>query len=375
MHKGHRKTKVGIVGCGKISSVYFEAGQKFDAIEIIACADLKLELARASAEKYRVPSASGVEELLADPQVEIVINLTIPAAHATVGIAALRAGKSVYNEKPLAVSRDDAREMLRIASERNLRIGCAPDTFLGGGLQTCRQLIDEGAIGEPLGASAFMLSPGVEAWHPSPDFYYQTGGGPLFDMGPYYLTALISMLGPVRRVTGSGRVSFAERTIATAARKGQKIKVEVPTHLASVIDFASGPIATLVTSFDVAATQFHNMEIYGSEGTLVVPDPNTFGGEIWLRARGETDWRSMPLTHIYSENSRGIGVADMADAIRSGRPHRANGEMAYHVLDIMHAVHEASIENRHIEVASTMKRPEPLPLNLAPGQVSVDAPR
>jgi predicted dehydrogenase len=365
----NRKTKVGIIGCGKISSIYFEAGQKFDAIEIAACADLDLDRARASAATYGVPHAVSVEELLQIPEVEIVINLTIPAAHAEVGLAVLRAGKSVYNEKPLAILREDAQRMIQLAHEKNLRVGGAPDTFLGASLQTCRKLIDDGVIGEPVAASAFMLGRGVESWHPNPDFYYQPGGGPLFDMGPYYLTALTSMLGPVRRVTGSARSSFPERTITTERRRGERIKVEVPTHLAAVLDFASGPIATLVTSFDVAATRMRDIEIYGSEGSLVVPDPNNFTGDVWLKKLGEKEWSSMPLTHIYSENSRGIGVAEMAQAIRANRPHRASAEMAYHVLDIMHAVHEASVESRHIEVASTMTRPDPLAMGLMPGQV------
>lgn len=365
------KTKVGIVGCGKISSIYFEAGAKFDSIEITACADLDLARAQAGAEQFQVPRALSVDELLASPDVELVVNLTIPAAHAEIGLKALRAGKSVYNEKPLAVTRAEAQEMMRIARERQLRIGCAPDTFLGASLQTCRKLIDDGAIGEPVAASGFMLSRGVENWHPNPDFFYQPGGGPLFDMGPYYLTALTSMLGPVRRVTGSARASFPERIITTGARKGEKIKVETPTHLASVLDFASGPIATLVTSFDVSAARFRNIEIYGSEGTLIVPDPNCFDGEILLRRQGETEWAPQPLTHIYSENSRGIGVAELAVAQRAGRPHRASAEMAFHVLDIMHAVHEASAENRHIELASTMQRPEPLPLGLTSGRVEL----
>ncbi len=366
-----KKTKIGIVGCGKISSIYFKAGTTFEAIDIVACADLDVARAKASAEEYHVPHGVSVEDLLARPEIEIVINLTVPVAHAEVALKALRAGKSVYNEKPLAVTREEAREMMRTAQKANLRVGGAPDTFLGASLQSCRKLLDDGVIGAPVAASAFMLSRGMESWHPNPEFFYQRGGGPLFDMGPYYLTALTSMLGPVRRVTGSARTSFPERTITSEARAGQKFKVETPTHLAAVLDFVNGPVATLVTSFDVSAARFRDIEIYGSEGTLVIPDPNSFNGEILLRRHGEKEWVPQPLTHIYSENSRGIGVAEMAGAMHAGRPHRASAEMAYHVLDIMHAVHESSAENRHIEIASTMQRPEPLPLGLKDGSLEL----
>jgi predicted dehydrogenase len=356
-------TNVGIVGCGNISGIYLEAGKKWDILNIVACADIDLERARAQAAKYGVPKAGSVAELLADPSIDIVINLTIPAAHAEVALAALAAGKSVYNEKPLALDREQARQMLDLAREKGLRVGCAPDTFLGGGLQTCRKLIDEGVIGEPIGASAFMMSHGPEGWHPSPEFFYQPGAGPMFDMGPYYLTALTSLLGPVRRVTGSTRVSFPERVIGSEPLRGQVIKVNTPTHIIGVLDFTSGPIATIVTSFDVWSSELPRMEIYGSKGTLSLPDPNTFGGPVRVRLAGEQSWNEIPIAHSYTENSRGLGVADMADAIRTGRVHRANGELAFHVLDLMHTIHDASREGRHIEMTSSCQRPEPLPEN------------
>jgi predicted dehydrogenase len=307
-------------------------------------------------------AAGTVAELLADPAVEVVLNLTTPDAHASIAQAALDAGKGVYNEKPLAIALEDGKRLVETARARGLRLGAAQDTFLGGGLQTCRQVIDEGTIGEPVAATAFMLIPGHERWHPQPDFFYQTGGGPLFDMGPYYLTALISLLGPVRRVTGSTRMSSLERTIRSEPRAGERIKVEVPTHLAAVLDFASGPIATLVTSFDVWASQAPKLEIYGSEGSLSLPDPNTFGGPVRVRGRGDDTWHDVPLTRPYTENSRGLGLADMAAALRSGalQVHRASGDLAYHVLEVMHAVETASRESRHVEIASTCERPAPL---------------
>ncbi|HEX9989695.1 MAG TPA: Gfo/Idh/MocA family oxidoreductase [Chloroflexia bacterium] len=353
-------TNVGVIGCGNISSVYLENCTSYDQLNVLACADLVIERARAQAERFGISRAETVEQLLADPGIELVINLTVPIVHGTVGLAALRAGKSVYNEKPLALSLQEAQLMLREARERNLLVGCAPDTFLGGGLQTCRALIDEGVIGEPVAATAFMLGRGPESWHPDPEFFYKIGGGPMFDMAPYYLTALISLLGPVRRVTGSARITFRERIIGSEPKRGSRINVETPTHIAGVLDFASGPIATLVMSFDVWHAIVPRLEIYGSEGTLSLPDPNTFEGPVRVRHAGDREWREVPLTHGFTGNDRGIGVLDMAEALRLGRPHRANGELAYHVLEIMHAVHEASDQQRHIELTSTCSRPEPL---------------
>jgi predicted dehydrogenase len=355
------KVGVGVVGCGNISGVYLEVCRRFPILEVVACADLELERAAAKAEKYQIPQVLEVADLLAEPAVEIVLNLTPPKAHSEIGLAAINAGKSVYNEKPLAVQREDGWSMLAAAKSRGRRVGCAPDTVLGGGLQTCRALIDSGAIGAPIAATAFMLNHGHESWHPAPEFYYQEGGGPLFDMGPYYLTALIHLMGPVRRVTGSARISFPERTITSQPLAGRTIRVETPTHIAGVLEFASGSIGTLVTSFDVWDAQVPLIEIYGAEGTLGVPDPNRFDGPAWLRLAGAGEWSPVALTHGYTQNSRGIGVADMAYGMRSGRAHRANGEVAYHVLDIIHAIQEAALEGRHIELKSTCQRPAPLP--------------
>jgi predicted dehydrogenase len=341
----------------------------FEIIEIVACADLIRERAEAKAKENNIPKAYNVEELLADSEVEVVLNLTIPNAHGPVGLAALEAGKSVYNEKPLAITREDARRMLDTAQSKGLRVGCAPDTFMGGGLQTCRKLIDDGWIGRPVAATAFMMSHGPETWHPDPDFFYQPGAGPMFDMGPYYLTALATLLGPVRRVTGSAQSAFEERTIFSQPKYGQTIKVNTPTHVAGVLDFESGVVGTLVTSFDVWSSELPRIEIYGTEGSMSLPDPNTFGGPVRVRRAGASEWSTIPLTHGYSKNSRGLGLADMGYAIRSGREHRANGELAYHVLDIMHAFHDASREGRHVELSSRCERPAALPLGLVEGQL------
>jgi len=362
-----QKTKVGIVGCGKICSIYFKMCQSFENLEVAACADLLPERAKAKAAEFGVPTACTVEELMADRDIQIVVNLTIPNAHFSVAAAALRAGKSVHNEKPLTITRQEAAKLLATARRKGLRVGCAPDTFLGAGQQTCRKLIDDGRIGQPIGATAFMMCHGHESWHPDPEFYYKVGGGPMFDMGPYYLTALVNLMGPVRRVTGMNRITFPERTITSQPKAGTKITVDVPTHVVGVMEFASGAIGTLITSFDVWAAQLPRIEVYGTEGTLGVPDPNGFGGPVLLRRAGEKEWSEAPLTHGYAENSRGIGVADMACAMRSGRPHRASGGLAAHVLDIMHAIHDAAARSKHVTLKTTCARPAPLPTGLREG--------
>lgn len=358
---------VGLVGCGSASHLYLEGCKQFDILRVVACADLLEDRARARAAEFNIPRAYGVADLLSDARVDAVLNLTEPQAHAGIGIAALESGKHLYQEKPLAVELKDARSMLDIARERGLRVGCAPDTFMGGGLQTCRQLIDEGAVGEPVACTAFMLCHGHEDWHPNPESFYRRGGGPLFDMAPYYLTAFINLFGPVRRVTASAKVTSYERTITNRTRYGEKINVEIPTHVTGVIDFVSGVVGTIITSFDVWASELPSVEVYGTEGTLSVPDPNTFGGPVRLFSARHPHWVEVPVSRGPTRQSRGIGLADMAYAIQRGRPHRANGEMAYHVLDVMHSLLNASLERRHVEVNSTCGRPEPLPENCNEG--------
>jgi len=354
------KTNIGIIGCGKISSIYFETLRTFDILNVLACADIYIERAQEQAKRYGIPQACTVEELLADPEIELVVNLTVPNAHAEIALAAIEAGKSVYSEKPLAINREEGQAVLNAAQMKNLRVGNAPDTFLGGGIQACIKLVNDGLIGTPIAATAFMMHHGVEHWHPDPDFYYQPGGGPMFDMGPYYLTALIALMGPIRRVTGSTHSAFSERTITSQPKYGSRITVNVSTHVAGVMDFASGAVGTIITSFDAWHHRLPHIEIYGAEGSLSVPDPNTFGGPVYIRQAGAKEWSEVPLTHSYTKNFRGIGVADMVDAMRSGQLHRANGEMAYHVLDIMQSFHEASSEGRHIELSSTCSRPASL---------------
>lgn len=359
------KIKVGIIGTGNISGIYFQNGKRFESMEVVACADLDVERAKAKAAEYGIRGYS-VEEILTDPEIQMIINLTIPAAHAPVSLQALEAGKHVYVEKPLAVTREQGLQVLELARSKGLLVGSAPDTFLGGGVQTAVKLVEDGWIGTPIGATAFMMSGGPENWHPAPEFFYDVGGGPMFDMGPYYLTALIALLGPISRVTGSARISFPERTIGSEPKFGQKMIVKTPTHVAGIIDFAAGPMATILTSFDVkGGSMLPRIELYGSKGTILVPDPNTFGGPVRIMRAGSNEWSDIPLSHGKAENARGVGAADMAKAILTGRNHRANGDMAFHVLEAMHGFHDASEQGAHYIMKSTCEKPAPLPLGLS----------
>ena len=358
------KVKVGIIGCGNISSIYLENIPTFNHLELVACADLDMTKAYAQAEKYRIPEVYTVKEMLENPTIDLIINLTIPRAHADVAIQALRNGKHVYGEKPLAVTREEGNEILAVAKETGLLVGSSPDTFLGAGIQTAIHLIEKGEVGVPIGASAFMIGRGPEHWHPDPAFFYEKGGGPMFDMGPYYLTALIALLGPIKRLSGLARISYPERTVLSTPKAGEKIKVATPTHISGTIDFTSGAIGTLTTSFDAfGGTSLPSIEIYGSEGTILVPDPNTFGGPVRLRKRDAEEFIDIELTHDHKENSRGIGVADMARAILNGDAYRANGELAYHVLEAMHGFHDSSENRVFYDMKSTCTKPEPLPVN------------
>ena len=358
-----KRFNVGIVGCGNISAIYQKnIVERFSKqLNLIACTDLIAERANNFAAKYPGIKAMAPEEFYANPDIEIVVNLTTPQSHFVVAKSALDNGKHVYSEKPLSLSRDDAALVLKTAKERGLRVANAPDTILGAGQQTCRNLIDSGAIGEPVSATAFMQGHGHESWHPDPEFYYLFGAGPMLDMGPYYVTALVNLLGPVSRVTGSARASFPTRTITSEKKNGKVIPVEVPTHIAGILDFANGAIGTIITSFDVWSHTLPCIEIHGSKGSLSVPDPNTFGGEVKIWTPEKREWTVVEHTHPYPENSRGIGVADMAAAIEAGIPHTATGELANHVLDVMFGIHDASAQGRHIELSSACPRPVPQP--------------
>lgn len=362
------QTQIGIIGCGNISPAYLNAVKTFPHVAVRACADLNPSAAAACAEAHGL-EARDVATLLASSDIDIILNLTTPQAHTEVNCASLEAGKHVYCEKPLALTREDGRRTCDLAAEKGLRVGCAPDTFLGGGHQTARKLIDDGAIGTPIAGTAFMMCHGHEGWHPNPVFYYQKGGGPLFDMGPYYLTALIALLGPVRSVAAYTSMTFAERVATSKERNGERIPVEVPTHIAGTLEFCNGAIITMVTSFDVWQHTHHFIEIYGTESSLKIPDPNCFDGPVSIYEREADAWKDVPLTHGYTSNMRSIGVADMAAAITEGRAHRCAGEMAYHVLDVMHAFHESAELRKHIDICSTCEKPAPLPTGLKEGDL------
>ena len=344
---------VALIGAGVISTQYLTALSAFPDVAVLAVADLDTERARAQAEAYQVPVSGDVASVLAIPEVEIVVNLTIPAAHAEVASAALRAGKHVYGEKPLALAPADGAKILAEARSRGLRVGSAPDTFLGAGLQSAARAVRAGLIGEPVGVTAVTQGPGPESWHPSPEFLFQYGAGPLFDIGPYYLTALVALFGPVARVSATARQARAERVIGSGPKAGTAFAVEVPTHVNALLDFASGPSASATFSFDSARPR-RMIEITGTEGTLSLPDPNTFEGPLRVQAFGGSDWRDLPVTGTTA--GRGIGVLDMARALRSGGAHRASGELAQHVLELMATVTDAA--ERHGVLALDSGAPE-----------------
>lgn len=351
------KVKVGIIGTGMISKTYINGCRKFDVLEIAACSDIDMERARVVAEQWDIPKVCTIDELLADPEIQIVINLTIPKAHAQVSLAAIAAGKSVYTEKPLAVTLEDGQRVLAEAEAHGVLVGSAPDTFLGEAHQLCRKLIDEGEIGAPIAAFASFTFY-AEGGAPNRDFMFQRGAGPLLDMGPYYLTALVNLLGPIERVTGTVRTPLAERVVTRGEHMGRRIAVETPTHITGVFDFASGATGTLVFSYDIH--RGHNLprlEIYGSEGTLSVPDPNYHGGVVRI-SKGGKEWQELPSSSS-NEFTRGIGVADLADALLHKRPARASGALAYHVLETMLAFEQASLSSTHVQIASRPQRPAP----------------
>jgi predicted dehydrogenase len=307
---------IGIIGCGNISPAYLKALPGFPGVQVRGVADLDDTASAARAAEFGVPQRS-VEDLLADPSIELIVNLTTPKSHLEVGLAAFAAGKHVHSEKPLAAWFANGAQLMHAARAANRLVGCAPDTFLGGSHQTCRHLVDEGRIGTPVGGIATFMCPGHERWHPNPDFYYHAGGGPMLDMGPYYLTALVNLLGQVESVAGMVSTPRATREIDSEPRRGQTITVEVPTHVAGMIRFACGAIVQVITSFDVAGHRHTPIELYGTLGTLLVPDPNRFGGPVELLPIGGT-WEEIPVDAPYADgNYRGIGAADLGRAIRT----------------------------------------------------------
>lgn len=367
---GGAPLRVGVIGVGVISKQYFAEFPKLPNLRLAAVADLDVERAAAVAAEQstgdRPVEALSVDALLAHPDIDVVLNLTIPKAHAEVALRALDAGKHVYGEKPLALTTAEARPILERADARSLRVGSAPDTVLGTGIQTARALLDEGRIGTPVAAAASWSSPGHELWHPAPAFYYQPGAGPLFDMGPYYLTSLVTFFGPVIRVSGATRRAARERTVATGPLAGAAIPVDVETHVTAILEHASGVVSTVTMSFDVWETRVPLFEVYGTDGTIAVPDPNHFTLPVAVATSSDREFREVPVAAGYADAGRGYGLADLARGIETGRPHRASGELAFHVLEIMEAVLRAGAEHEVVTLTSTVERPEVVPLGARP---------
>jgi predicted dehydrogenase len=361
-----RPARVALIGCGNISRAYVAGCSSLAAVELVACTDADPARAAALAAEAGF-EARPLEAILADPSIEVVVNLTPPAHHVAVSLAAIEAGKHVYSEKPLATSLGDARAILEAAAARGVRLGCAPDTFLGGGLQTARDVLDAGAIGEPLGAHAAVLHLGPERWHPDPEIFFAHGGGPLLDVGPYYVAALVNLLGPVESVEAFGRGHRAERVIGAGPRAGTRFAAAVPTYVVATYRFASGAIGSFLASFDVVASTAPHLEVHGTAGSLGMGDPNTFEGEVMLQRAGEEAWNEVPVRPDH-RTGRGIGLAELVEAIGEDRPHRASGEFAYHVLDVLLAT-EAAAEGRPHQISSTSDRPA----SLVPGTPAVSA--
>ena len=355
--------QVGIIGCGVISRAYAANASAFETFEICACADLDASRSEEIAAEFSLQPLT-VEELLRSDSIDVVLNLTPPAAHAAVTRAALEAGKHVYSEKPLAITVEEADGVCELAESYGLRLGCAPDIFLGSALQKARSLLDEGAIGEPLAVSAAMLAGGQEAWHPDPDIFYGNGAGPLLDMGPYYMTAIVSLLGPVRRVSGFASTMVAERTIKVGPRRGQLFTAETPTQVTSILELGGGVTATLVTTFEAPGHYASTMLVHGSDGELALPDPNGFAGPVRIR-RGRGAWEGVPFTSRGAADARGLGLHDMVEALAEERSHRATARLAAHVVDVARSILDSCESGSAVVVGSTVERPDALPMDVA----------
>lgn len=362
---------IGIIGCGVISTSYLRLAPLFAALDVRAVADLNMDVARARAAEFSV-RADSIDDLLAADDIDIVVNLTVPAAHFEVTKQILEAGKHAYSEKPFVLTVDEGDVLRQLASEKGLRVGSAPDTFLGGSHQLARVALDEGQVGEIIGGTCHVMSHGMEAWHPNPDFFFQPGGGPILDLGPYYITNLVQLIGPVKAVTAMASASFDTRTIGNGPRNGETVPVDTPTNIHAILEFHSGALITLGASWDVWAHRHENMELYGSKASLYVPDPNFFAGEVILAGLGVAPVEVAPRNHPFAvanskdgqgtdrANYRCAGLADMAVAIAEGRDHRCSLELATHVVEVMTAILGAAESRRWVEMTTTCERPAPL---------------
>lgn len=362
---------VGIIGCGNISASYLELAPLFKGIDLRAVADLNSEVAQARADEFSV-RADTVDALLAADDIDIIINLTIPAAHFSVTKQILEAGKHAYSEKPYVLTLQEGEALRALAAEKGLRVGSAPDTFLGGAHQLARAAIDDHTVGEIIGGTCHVMSRGMEAWHPNPDFFFQPGGGPVLDLGPYYVTNLVQLIGPVKSVSAMASASFKTRTIGIGPREGEAVPVDTPTNIHAVLEFYNGALVTLGASWDVCAHRHENMELYGSEGSLYLPDPNFFGGEVLQAGQTGDAVELASRNHPFAVNNtkdgqgtdqanyRCAGLADMAAAIASGRQHRCSLELATHVVEVMTAMLTSAEERKWVNMVTTCERPEAL---------------
>ncbi|MBE1583674.1 Gfo/Idh/MocA family protein [Nonomuraea angiospora] len=354
--------RIGILGTGNIFGRYVTGLARYPELEIVRVGDIDVDRAKRAAEEHGIPAWGDGDELYADDSIDILVNLTPPAHHARTVIRALESGKHVYVEKPLAATVAEAREVLAAAEDGGRVLGSAPDTFLGSASQTARKALDDGLIGEPIGVSAFIRHSKAETWHPDPRFLFQRGGGPVLDMGPYYLAILVNLLGPVRSVAGAARVGAPVRAVTAPDRVVDRIDVEVATHASAVLVFDSGVIGTTLMSFDVWDSELPAIEVYGTEGTLTLPNPNHFDGDVRVRRHGDADWSVLPpvvglfgAVGTKEQTRRGLGVRDLADAIEGG-PHRANATFAFHVLEALSAIDGPG---QVVRLESTCERPAP----------------
>lgn len=367
----NKKINVGVVGCGNISGIYFKNLTTVfnEIVNVYACADLIKEKQEHAVEEYKIQRTMTFEQMLECKDIELILNITQPFNHYDICKRSLLAGKHVYVEKPLSLTFEQGLELIDIAKQKNLLLGGAPDTFMGAGIQTSRKLIDDGFIGDIVGATTFMMSKGHESWHPDPEFYYKPGGGPMFDMGPYYITALINLMGGVKTVVGMNHTAFKERTITSQPKYMQKIQVETPTHVSAMLLFQSGATASIITTFDCKKSELPLIEIYGTKGSIKVPDPNCFSGPVFLATSDGSGYKEVPLTHIYSENSRGLGLADLASCINNKKSPKAGCQQTGHVLEIMCAVFSSFESGKYYKMKTRYKRTEPMSRELVKGQV------
>ena len=368
---------VGIIGCGNISGAYFKLIPMFRNLKVVACTDINMDVARARSEEFGVP-AQEIGDLLADPAVDVIVNLTIPEAHFPVSKRALEAGKHVYSEKPFVLGIEEGEELRRIADAKGLKVGSAPDTYLGGAHQYARHLIDSGRIGKVTSGSAHVLGPGMEMWHPNPDFFFRPGGGPILDMGPYYVSNLVNLVGPVKRVIAIANKGKEERVISNGPRNGEKVPVIVATNVHAILEFVSGAAVSLTASWDVWAHRHQNMELYGTDGAIFVPDPNFFGGKVEVAGTDQSPqevalW-DHPMTAPNYEfgwgmqaNYRGVGLADMMMAVETGRDYRCSLDRSLHTIDVLTSILKSAEEGRAVDIRTTCTQPAAFGIDEARG--------